>query len=141
MQLNHHIKHSIPLLQCWRLFCINGVRKCDSIRALLVGSKTKEDISFPVFLRSVRPDNDFILNYVTYHYYRSKDWVVKDGLKFGVNWSRHTPLLSCQHVRILMYCNSSISTRASFYPWRVSRRLLYTNTFCLKSYPVILDMP
>jgi tRNA splicing endonuclease len=49
-----------------------------------------KDIDSAVFLQVVHPDNDFILNYVTYQYYRSKGWVVKEGLKFGVNWSMYS---------------------------------------------------
>ncbi|KAJ2958180.1 hypothetical protein NQZ79_g6206 [Umbelopsis isabellina] len=84
--LNRHTKHFIPLLQCWRLFCINGVRKGDNRQEVLSRNTAGEDVTNIMFLRCVRPDNDFILNYVTYHYYRSKGWVVKEGLKFGVNW-------------------------------------------------------
>lgn len=35
---------------------------------------------------SLRPDDPFLLSYVTYHHFRSLGWVVRPGLKFGVDW-------------------------------------------------------
>ncbi|KAK3115901.1 tRNA splicing endonuclease subunit sen2 [Teratosphaeriaceae sp. CCFEE 6253] len=32
------------------------------------------------------PDNTFLLNYVVYHHFRSLGWVVRPGLKFGVDY-------------------------------------------------------
>ncbi len=32
------------------------------------------------------PDDQFLLNYVTYHHYRSLGWVVRPGVKFGVDY-------------------------------------------------------
>lgn len=37
-------------------------------------------------LRDIRPDNPFILSYVAYHHYRSLGWVVRNGIKFCVDW-------------------------------------------------------
>jgi tRNA-splicing endonuclease subunit Sen2 len=37
----------------------------------------------------IKMDNTFIVNYVAYHYYRSKAWVIKDGIKFGVDYSMY----------------------------------------------------
>ncbi|KAK9711810.1 tRNA splicing endonuclease subunit sen2, variant 3 [Basidiobolus ranarum] len=33
-----------------------------------------------------RPDNEFIVNYAVYHYYRSRGWVVKNGIKYGTDY-------------------------------------------------------
>lgn len=45
---------------------------------------------------NIQYDNPFIVKYVAYHYYRSKAWVVKDGIKFGTDYSR----LHCERKRI-----------------------------------------
>ena len=34
----------------------------------------------------IRPDNPFLLSYVVYHHYRSLGWVVRNGIKFCVDW-------------------------------------------------------
>lgn len=34
----------------------------------------------------VRPDDPFLLKYVVYHHYRSRGWVVRDGVKFSVDY-------------------------------------------------------
>ncbi|KAH7054384.1 tRNA-splicing endonuclease subunit SEN2 [Macrophomina phaseolina] len=34
----------------------------------------------------VRPDDPFLLKYVVYHHYRSRGWVVRDGIKFSVDY-------------------------------------------------------
>ncbi|KAH9813607.1 hypothetical protein DFH28DRAFT_333853 [Melampsora americana] len=33
-----------------------------------------------------KPDNAFIVSYVAYHHFRSLGWVVRDGVKFCVDW-------------------------------------------------------
>lgn len=33
-----------------------------------------------------RPDNPFVVSYVAYHHFRSLGWVVRDGIKFCVDW-------------------------------------------------------
>ncbi|KAH7033698.1 uncharacterized protein B0I36DRAFT_362337 [Microdochium trichocladiopsis] len=35
---------------------------------------------------SLRPDDPFLLHYATYHHFRSLGWVVRPGIKFGVDW-------------------------------------------------------
>lgn len=35
---------------------------------------------------SILPNNDFILNYVVYHHFRSLGWCVRTGIKFGCNF-------------------------------------------------------
>lgn len=34
----------------------------------------------------LRPDNPFLINYVFLHHYRSLGWVVKNGVKFCVDY-------------------------------------------------------
>lgn len=34
----------------------------------------------------VHPDDPFLLSYVVYHHFRSLGWVVRSGIKFGVDW-------------------------------------------------------
>lgn len=34
----------------------------------------------------LQPDDPFLLHYVTYHYFRSLGWVVRDGIKFAVDY-------------------------------------------------------
>ncbi|KAG0147959.1 hypothetical protein CROQUDRAFT_655554 [Cronartium quercuum f. sp. fusiforme G11] len=42
----------------------------------------------PSLIRSAerRPDNPFVVSYVAYHHFRSLGWVVRDGIKFCVDW-------------------------------------------------------
>ncbi|OTA31344.1 hypothetical protein BTJ68_08332 [Hortaea werneckii EXF-2000] len=58
----------------------------------------------------IDPDSPFLLNYVTYHHFRSLGWVVRPGVKFAVDYllynrdpssrTRNSPSLSCpQHER------------------------------------------
>lgn len=35
---------------------------------------------------ALRPDNPFLINYVFHHHYRSLGWVVKNGIKFCVDY-------------------------------------------------------
>lgn len=35
---------------------------------------------------NMNPSSPFLLDYVTYHHFRSLGWVVRPGLKFGVTW-------------------------------------------------------
>lgn len=37
-------------------------------------------------MRSLRTDNPFLINYVFHHHYRSLGWVVKNGIKFCVDY-------------------------------------------------------
>jgi len=34
------------------------------------------------------PADAFILKYVVYHYYRSQGWIVKEGIKYGVDYGK-----------------------------------------------------
>lgn len=55
---------------------------------------------------ALEPDDPFLLNYVVYHHFRSLGWVVKPGIKFGVDYRTSPPLpLSfslSHHSRILV---------------------------------------
>jgi len=42
--------------------------------------------SFPSQEHALRPDNPFLVNYVFLHHYRSLGWVVKNGVKFCVDY-------------------------------------------------------
>lgn len=37
-------------------------------------------------LSPLRPNDPFLLQYATYHHFRSLGWVVRPGIKFGVDW-------------------------------------------------------
>jgi tRNA-splicing endonuclease subunit Sen2 len=37
-------------------------------------------------VHALRPDNPFLVNYVFFHHYRCLGWVVKNGLKFCVDY-------------------------------------------------------
>ncbi len=41
---------------------------------------------FPPRQTGLQPDDPFLLNYVVYHHFRSLGWVVRPGIKFGVDW-------------------------------------------------------
>jgi tRNA-splicing endonuclease subunit Sen2 len=36
--------------------------------------------------QSLEPDDPFMLNYITYHHYRSLGWVIRPGVKFGCDY-------------------------------------------------------
>ena len=36
--------------------------------------------------QDLQPDDPFVLQYVAYHHFRSLGWVVRPGIKFGVDW-------------------------------------------------------
>jgi len=38
----------------------------------------------------LQPDDTFLLNYVVYHHFRSLGWVVRPGVKFGVEYRMPT---------------------------------------------------
>lgn len=40
----------------------------------------------PSSILDLQPDDPFLLHYVTYHHFRSLGWVVRDGIKFAVDW-------------------------------------------------------
>ncbi|KAI1505816.1 putative tRNA-splicing endonuclease subunit Sen2 [Biscogniauxia marginata] len=41
---------------------------------------------FPSRTVDLQPDDPFLLHYVVYHHFRSLGWVVRPGIKFGVDW-------------------------------------------------------
>jgi tRNA-splicing endonuclease subunit Sen2 len=41
---------------------------------------------FPLNTTNLEPDDPFMLSYVIYHHYRSLGWVVRSGVKFGVDY-------------------------------------------------------
>ncbi|KAI1253646.1 hypothetical protein MGN70_004037 [Eutypa lata] len=41
---------------------------------------------FPPRMTGLQPDDPFLLNYVVYHHFRSLGWIVRPGIKFGVDW-------------------------------------------------------
>lgn len=40
----------------------------------------------PRYPTDLCPDDPFLLSYVVYHHFRSLGWVVRSGIKFGVDW-------------------------------------------------------
>ncbi|KAL8744726.1 MAG: hypothetical protein Q9190_003063 [Brigantiaea leucoxantha] len=40
----------------------------------------------PIPAQELQPDDPFLLSYVTYHHFRSLGWVVRPGIKFGVDF-------------------------------------------------------
>ncbi|KAK8186896.1 uncharacterized protein BKA78DRAFT_256173 [Phyllosticta capitalensis] len=40
----------------------------------------------PADSAALRPDDSFLLKYVVYHHFRSRGWVVRDGVKFSVDF-------------------------------------------------------
>ncbi|ORX60756.1 hypothetical protein BCR36DRAFT_578840 [Piromyces finnis] len=45
------------------------------------------DDCWKIFRNNISDSSDqFILKYVVYHYYRSQGWIVKEGLKYGVDY-------------------------------------------------------
>ena len=41
---------------------------------------------FPPRAAALQPDDPFMLQYAVYHHFRSLGWVVRPGIKFGVDW-------------------------------------------------------
>lgn len=50
-------------------------------------------------------DNLFIVNYVVYYYYRSKNWVVKSGIKFGGDYGTVSTLFLYFMTNKGFYCS------------------------------------
>jgi len=40
----------------------------------------------PASISDLQPDDEFLLHYVCYHHFRSLGWVVRDGIKFAVDY-------------------------------------------------------
>lgn len=63
---------ALSLTEVWQTFC---------------QASLPVPLRFESFQHSMlRPDNPFILSYVIYHHYRSLGWVVRNGIKFCVDW-------------------------------------------------------
>ncbi len=56
------------------------ITKVDSIVPL-----TTSDL-FLQFISNLKPDDEFLLDYIAYHHYRSLGWCVRSGIKFGVSY-------------------------------------------------------
>jgi tRNA-splicing endonuclease subunit Sen2 len=41
---------------------------------------------FPLNTAALTPDDPFLVQYAVYHHFRSLGWVVRSGIKFGVDW-------------------------------------------------------
>lgn len=66
----------LQLFELWKLFT----------RASMDLSTFMTELEFKSALNHIRPDNPFIISYVVYHHYRSLGWVVRNGVKFCVDW-------------------------------------------------------
>lgn len=55
----------------------------DGVKCLRVTHSGRELTSQDAWMLFKSVDKYFTLNYVVYYYYRSKNWVIKSGLKFG----------------------------------------------------------
>ncbi|KAG0253381.1 tRNA splicing endonuclease subunit sen2 [Mortierella polycephala] len=69
-------KHRRPLSiqECWIRFA-----EASTLKPNMRQCPSTEDFALVA-------SNPFIVRYVAYHYYRSKGWVVKDGLKYGTDF-------------------------------------------------------
>ncbi|GAB5590479.1 tRNA splicing endonuclease subunit sen2 [Umbelopsis nana] len=86
LQIVSSDEQTISLMNCWKLFCLNAVKGHNLNNVVAADYQLPyRTIDVPVGL--IQFDNPFIINYVAYHYYRSKAWVIKDGLKFGVDYN------------------------------------------------------
>lgn len=69
---------TLSILAAWRLFLLDGA-------ALL--SPPSAGLSSPtVDPRLARFDSPFLVNYASYHHFRSMGWVVRSGVKFCADW-------------------------------------------------------
>ncbi|RYO95063.1 hypothetical protein DL762_000256 [Monosporascus cannonballus] len=46
----------------------------------------RQNSYFPPRMTGLQPDDPFLIHYVVYHHFRSLGWVVRPGIKFGVDW-------------------------------------------------------
>ncbi|KAI0005772.1 hypothetical protein F4779DRAFT_597437 [Xylariaceae sp. FL0662B] len=46
----------------------------------------RQNSYFPSRKTGLQPDDPFLVHYVVYHHFRSLGWVVRPGIKFGVDW-------------------------------------------------------
>ncbi|CAO3692485.1 unnamed protein product [Umbelopsis ramanniana] len=77
-------KQPLSILDCWKLFCNDSLKnESEDVEAVSSMSLTK---TLQSSMDYIQYDNPFIIKYVAYHYYRSKAWVVKNGIKFGTDY-------------------------------------------------------
>lgn len=83
-------------------FAINAIKVLDTINTLSLSQ---------LFQRCceergpVNPRNQFILEYVVYHHYRSLSWCVRSGIKFGCDmllYKRGPPFTHAEHAVIIV---------------------------------------
>ncbi|KAI0471462.1 putative tRNA-splicing endonuclease subunit Sen2 [Xylariaceae sp. FL0804] len=46
----------------------------------------RQNSYYPVRMSGLEPDDPFLLQYAVYHHFRSLGWVVRPGVKFGIDW-------------------------------------------------------
>ncbi|RYP37995.1 hypothetical protein DL767_002723 [Monosporascus sp. MG133] len=46
----------------------------------------RQNSYFPPCMTGLQPDDPFLIHYAVYHHFRSLGWVVRPGIKFGVDW-------------------------------------------------------
>lgn len=68
----------LSILGAWRLFLLDG--------ATLLSPPSAGLSSPTVDPRLARFDSPFLVNYASYHHFRSMGWVVRSGVKFCADW-------------------------------------------------------
>ncbi|KAI5965692.1 SEN2 [Candida pseudojiufengensis] len=68
----------------------------------------------------IKTNNKFILNYVIYHYFRSKGWCVRSGIKFGVDfllYKRGPPFSHAEYCISIFQNSNSLGSNISELDW------------------------
>ncbi|KAK6464169.1 hypothetical protein DFJ63DRAFT_333761 [Scheffersomyces coipomensis] len=67
----------------------------------------------------IKPNNQFIFEYVVYHHYRSLGWCVRSGIKFGSDmllYKRGPPFSHAEHA-VMIIPNDESESESSQYDW------------------------
>ncbi|KAI5949256.1 SEN2 [Candida theae] len=95
-------------------FALDKVSVCDiSLKQLFIQCCQQYEPSSPI-----SSNNKFIVNYVVYHYFRSKGWCVRSGIKFGTDYllyKRGPPFSHAEFCVSVMQDNHQNDT--SLYDW------------------------
>ncbi|KAI0322573.1 tRNA-intron endonuclease [Amylostereum chailletii] len=88
-----HLQLTLPeaFFLAWALDCLT-VLHSDTLEPMTLTEiwNSFQSVHLPHLLpapsQAFRPDNPFLINYVFHHHYRSLGWVVKNGIKFCVDY-------------------------------------------------------
>ncbi|KAI8575334.1 hypothetical protein K450DRAFT_262265 [Umbelopsis ramanniana AG] len=84
LEIMNSEKQPLSIIECWKLFCNDTLKNRSEDAEVVSSMPLAQTLQSP--MEYIGYDNPFIVKYVAYHHYRSKAWVVKDGIKFGTDY-------------------------------------------------------